>query len=198
MLPRIRLIGLFMLVCSCMQKPKTETGTNLQDSIAETSTIQDEVYTEPDCIYQPSGKQPSDVFPFNVADKIEAVSYPAREQKRYLDPADLIRDGKFTATKISERVRLNGKQTDSLFHLLYDHVASEKTYLSEGSDCYMPHHAILFYQSKKVIGAIEFCFLCHRYLCSFNPRGLPFCGNKFSLLKNYFKWVGIKKNFDFP
>jgi hypothetical protein len=100
--------------------------------------------------------------------------------------------------RVKEMRDLSKAAVDSLTDLLYNvkrkplKIPDDITFI--GPNCYMPLNAILFMDDKwKVIGYFEICFDCHKYYySSIKTREIDYCDQKWDMLKQYFRYQGIR------
>jgi hypothetical protein len=148
---------------------------------------------ETSCVYAKTTKKLSETFPFNVADKIEVVSYTCRTcAKDYHDSDSLIVDNKFIVKNTQDKVTLTKSQIDSLFSILYNYKMKRKGNFVYEAACYMPRHSIVFYKNQKPISFLEICFECFNYRQTKNVDFGEFCDAKYCDLYKFFKSIGIK------
>ncbi len=152
-----------------------------------------------DCYYQDNSKKPKP-FPFNLADEIEVVAFNNGEGNMMA-----IKNGKFILLeipnkvdsiakkyrrKIQERVVLDAEAIKNLSNLLYNYNTIDGN--SMATDCYDPHHAILFYKKNKAIAFLEVCFSCSYIRSSENVVFKGFCPEKYRRLKKFIDSLGVK------
>jgi hypothetical protein len=146
-----------------------------------------------DCIYSKSTKSIKTTYPFNVATKIEVISYANRPKISKSTSTDsLIQNGAFIVSNPLDRIVLNKFQTDSLFAILYNYNFIEKNHRVVGDDCYEAKHAIIFYQNETAVAFIELCIDCKNKLKTSGIDFGEFCRDKFCILQSFFKFIGIK------
>jgi hypothetical protein len=184
-----KIIIVFTIFVACKQtstQREEADSTKLGDTLSFMEPEED--FRNASCIFAKTEKTRRSTAPFDKADYIELVSYPARLE----DSDTLIKDGKFMVKEIKERIRLNKKQTDSLFSILHDHRMKIKGAPVAYPACYAPRHAILFYKDKKPFAFLEICFSCGG---TRQTRGIDFgefCLEKLLLLHQFFITSGIK------
>ena len=135
----------------------------------------------------------NEVFPFNVCDRIEIVTYDST------DGYDLGKIGYSTILTDSigqygfcERVPLNEKQIDTLFSIMYGYISIDDLHISAA--CYNPRHAILFYKGNTLVEYFEICFECMGTEYLRNQSRFPqFCNEQWCYLQEFFKRSGVKK-----
>ncbi|AXG74749.1 hypothetical protein DVK85_11115 [Flavobacterium arcticum] len=130
------------------------------------------------------------IYPFSQADKIEVISYPDRmswdkEPGSKIFVNEALR---FDEKNIKERVILNEELVEKLYSFLF---IEECSLLSETTRCYMPRHAILFYDlDGDLYNYIEVCLECAKSEANFQHNKI--CPEKAKNLKKIFKEAGIK------
>lgn len=131
------------------------------------------------------------IYPFNKNIKIELVSFKPDYESI---PK---KNGQIDTTKFIETKTLSHQEEEELIDILYNYNYDPKvnrdSIIGEINICYEPRNAILFRNKKnKIITYLEICFECLQYR---KPKRLKigdFCQEKFDLLKDHFKRVGIK------
>lgn len=80
-----------------------------------------------------------------------------------------VKDGVLDSTVATNGTLLNKKHTD----LIKDVVASNGAILLEGlSECYIPHHAVIYYSEKgEIVAWMSVCLMCDGIRLSPNPYG---------------------------
>lgn len=177
-------IPLLILVLGCQPKSKTIVQETLPTDTLETSGTPP---YEIECGFRRSGKKPETTFPFSESDRIELVGYEARSRLMKVHYNELIKDGKFVAPDIHQRVTLSKSKADSLFSILYNFTPR---FIPEGPvpvpDCYNPHHAVVFYKNEKAFAFLEICFTCSQ---TRQTKGVDvgfFCLSKYCILERFF------------
>jgi len=126
-------------------------------------------------------------YPFNVAKEIRIISFD--------DHTNPLRNDSLNTAWINESITLNSEQINELTNILYNfnYSKTSDSHLSYASFCYLPRHAVIFYDSSgKMIEFMEYCFECTGNLSS-NPQvemGV-FCQGKYDLLETFFRNNGI-------
>lgn len=148
-------------------------------------------------------------YPFDHAKNILIVSFDYQEEdtssyiingrdtiKSYSNGRIPIKNKTLNNQFIKEKFTLNPSQVDSLTDILFNYDYREKTTIATSSECFDPHHAIVFTNKEgKIIEYIEICFLCSNIYSSsakINPGN--FCEGKYNLLKKLFRKIGVKVN----
>jgi len=141
-------------------------------------------------------KKVEDTFPFSQTEKMEVISYSERNYW------DTIRNGKvermgpivlnkilqLDSSRIKERTFLGKEVKRTLFDILYRNTADEECTVAS---CFIPRHAILFYNKKmEIIGNLEVCFTCGTWESNFEHR--PICQEELNDLQKIMKKSGIK------
>lgn len=134
-----------------------------------------------------------------TADSIVLVSHiaPPEIYRSGIDnPNDfkLLIKGKVNEKVIKEKKVLNNKLTGTLSNIV-SHPFSDS--IEEKGMCFIPHHAILIYKSKK-ISFIDLCFLCQEFETSSDikiPAG-DFDLAIWKSLKLFFRKQGFKYGFE--
>lgn len=158
-------------------------------------------YGEQECIYKKDTTLKSNKFPFNISDKIKVISYKdynvvavTEKSSEIYVPDSVIENGKVVVPNIYETITLNSQQIDSLYSILFNYKTKREGNVTTAMSCYVPRHSIIFYKKNKPIAFIEICFECEKIKKSnVIPYYFDFCSDKWCMLQNYFKWIGITK-----
>ena len=150
--------------------------------------------------YQYNLKQRLNNYPFSKSDQVIAISW-SYVTDTIPTPDDSLPDiveinfqhipivkNRLEKEKMNEIYDFNKSQIDSLTNILYNFDG-----LGYAPACYEPHHAIVFLKNEKVIEYIEICFQCHGVeLSNGKAMQISFCSEKYEMIKELFKGIGIK------
>lgn len=141
-------------------------------------------------------------YPFNVSEKVIIVSFdslrPVETLKGMIpDEREIripIKDNKPEFELIRETFTLTNGQLEALTDILYNYDYKNDQGVRSRSQCFSPHHALVFFDGKnKMIAYVEVCFKCHNVEASNKDIKLGnFCSDKVNMLKDLFKKVGVK------
>jgi hypothetical protein len=126
---------------------------------------------------------------FNQTKKIEIIAFYDRdkwEREDYSNITDNIKENKVEIKEkyLRNRIILDDSQIKKLKKGLS---SCEPVYII--SDCYLPRHAIIFYdKNDNIFGFIELCFDCNGYISSPNLKFLSDCALR---QEDLFKEFGI-------
>jgi hypothetical protein len=170
-------LALLLIKCQNQQKTTLEISNNL------------------DCLYKDNSSKIKDTFPFSEADKIEVISFSNGEGAvlEIENDAFKLKDAKVRKRSIKEQVVLKKQEIKNLFSILYNYNTKDSS--SIATDCYDPHHAILFYKSDKAIDFLEVCFHCKNIRNSEKESFDGFCAKKYDKLGHFIKQLGFTMNF---
>lgn len=144
------------------------------------------------------------MYPFFKATKILAVSFkyagfgpedPFSKVQELPTEGLIINNGVMDTTTLIEKKELNFIQIDKLSNLIFntDYRKKDKTHYLTFGKCFEPRNAIIFLDSEgRVLDFLEICFNCQQYRSGsekLDPGVL--CTQKYELLSDYFKVVGI-------
>lgn len=147
-------------------------------------------------------KQRLHKYPYSKAAKIVAVSYPPPGDNLSPDTIGLhVTNGILNPLSIKESIELNAQQIRRLTFLIFNTANipappsfHELEMADPGSKCmFSPRHALLFYDKNgKIFDYFEICFQCMQYGSESGRIKIgELCGNKYDLLKAYFKSIGL-------
>lgn len=104
-----------------------------------------------------------------------------------------VKDNKYIIPAILDSIILNTSQKEQLFKILHLYQLKRGSCMVDGVVSYFPNHLILFYQQKQIMAFLEVSLPCHRNKATEKIlEDLFFCNNKYDLLKDFFKKIGIK------
>jgi hypothetical protein len=109
-------------------------------------------------------------------------------------PNITIKSKKYSLPAAADSIILVPSQKEKLFKILHLYQIQQTKCTITNSNCYQPHHLILFYQKKKIVAFIEICFSCYGNISKGISYSLFACAEKYDLLKNFFKEIGIKRH----
>ncbi len=128
-------------------------------------------------------------YPFSKAEEIRIISFD--------DSYNPLKSDSLRTVWIQESISLNSEQINELTNILYNfnYSKSTKTQMGSSSFCYLPRHAVLFYDSKgEMMEFMEYCFECVGKRSSDEKVEMgEFCQGKYELLEVFFKKCGITK-----
>ncbi len=134
-------------------------------------------------------------YPFNNTAQVQLVSFVGSSQHTFYVTDSLPRQNDTICySRLNEIRALTITQIDKLTDILYNYEYAGPIHSMSSSNCYMPKNAILFLDKNgKVFEFIEICFECDRTKESSEEISLgDMCDQKISMVKNFFKEVGIK------
>ncbi len=176
---------IFISMNSCVNN-ENRTETNNLDS-------EEKSYA---CFYSKHSSAITQTYPFNLADEIEVVSHRSPfESQELKKKEDSVKIGNYIIHGVKERIVLKESQKDSLFSILYNYTNKNGDHIR--ADCDEPRHAIIFYKKSlpMPIAYIDICFECHQVHFPEQIKFPPFCSEKWKMLENYFRSIGIKFGF---
>lgn len=157
------------------------------------------------------------IEPFKSAKKIEIVSFPFNDIMHF-DSTSMseeyeandkmpMKNGELDMSFVKEKIPLDSSSTLSLMNILFNVGFRGKPIMIEVMKCYSPRHAVLFYDDKnssKPNVYYEICFECYHFYAFENQERMydkyklgDFCDEKFKLLEDLFRKIGIKEGFNF-
>lgn len=175
------------MLFSCEQKQIENTNKQ------QAQTVNKDSIEVGQCKLSEWKRKRNDVFPFNVCDRIELVTYNSTGTYDWgkIGYNTILTDS-IGQYGFCERVRLNEKQVDTLFAIIYGYVSIDDEHIRAA--CYNPRHAILFYKGNTLVEYFEICFECMGTEYLRNQSRFPqFCNEQWCYLQQFFKDVGIKK-----
>jgi len=141
-------------------------------------------------------------FPFNKTSLVKLVSFFDFENKGIIrsighetKDEDFVVDSVKIDSSSWEIVKILPKDHYlALGSLIFNYSFKGKNTLIEMAKCYMPHHAIVFYDSKgQLFAVIEICFGCRKIqTCPDNFSVGDECSTKLNLYEKFFIQNGIK------
>lgn len=160
-----------------------------------TASQLDSLYIEEEknalCTFYNSGLKIENTFPFNNSDRIELVAFSDRN----MDIDKIVDSGKLLLKTIKQKKNLLKQDVDTLFDKLYNYRSyrdlKENILTTQWVSCYIPHHAIIFYNKKTPIAFIEICFKCSSYKISHDKMLFGYCDGKFEYFKELFAKNGL-------
>jgi hypothetical protein len=135
------------------------------------------------------------VYPFNRAVSIQFVAYRTSFDDGYETEGMPIQDSVICFEDLLEVKTLTLKQVEYFSDLVVNYNFHPKSNrINIVDDCYDPRNGILFFDvNGKVFEYVDICFDCHHvYGKNYSEPFGNFCSNKFSLILNLFKQVGIE------
>ena len=169
-----------------------------------------------------SVKQRATMYPFSKAAKIVLVSYEDKESYEYNPDTLILHDGTISVVPpplnvisytSSDRIHpkkeegkgpletspfweekeLTKAGIDSLSFLLYNVKFRGKIFIMEQIKCFQPRNGILFYDKEnRLLESMAICFECSRTTFSWNETKVDRCDDKYMLLANFFRKIGMK------
>ncbi|WP_316834506.1 DUF4375 domain-containing protein [Pedobacter nutrimenti] len=131
------------------------------------------------------------IYPFNKARSIKLISFKEDEfipvQKKIVDYSKVLESHVLGADETNELTKI-------LYNMGYNPHIKPIFRIESNYKCYEPRNGILFLDAAgKAFEFIEICFECHRTKASSNKviQG-TFCGQKISLIKDFFHRAGIQ------
>jgi ribosomal protein L31 len=156
------------------------------------------------------------IEPFKSAKKIEVISFPFNVIMKFDSTimkeviadeiVDLpLKNETLDMRFIKEKIILDSSSTLSLMNTLFNVGFRGKPTMLESMKCYSPRHAVLFYDDKnstKPYVYYEICFECHHFYVLEKKKQMSdkyklgdFCNEKYKLLEDVFRKIGIKEGF---
>jgi len=185
-------------------KPKPVKKATKASSVADWEKETRDEYS--DCAYYEkyTVQQRRSLYPFSQAKRVLAVSFkyagfgpddPLSNLAALPKEGLFINDGLMDTTTLVEKKELNIRQVDQLSRLIFntDYKKNDRAHIVSFGKCFESRNAIIFLdQDNRVIDFLEICFSCKQYHSGseqLDPGIL--CTQKYELLSNYFKSVGI-------
>lgn len=138
-------------------------------------------------------------YPFNNTTQVQLVSFVGGNQNienkaEYINDSLPRQNDTICFSKLNEIRTLTITQIEKLTDILYNYEYAGPIRTMTTSLCYVPKNAILFLdKNSKVFEFIEICFECDRIKESSEEVSLSdICDQKISMVKSFFKEVGIK------
>lgn len=204
----LKIILLLNITCFAIFAQNT-TKLPLKKKVAKTHTIDnwEKNYKEEfsDCGFSNKFtlQQRLSKYPFSKAAKVLAVSFKYRgigpddtddlnnSQKRGLH----IKNGILDTTTLIETKKLSPKQIDDLTQLIFntDFKKKNELHMIDFGKCFEPRNALIFLSSEnQVIDYLEICFQCKQNYSKSQQFDIGIlCTQKYELLSNYFKSIGV-------
>ena len=187
-------IYVLFLVCFTTFSCTTQTDSfEKQEIISEEQMFSAvNVEEEPDfeCKEKSQKIRVIDQFPFSEMDSVELVLFDPQTYEN--GHTTKMTDGECFVPEEVKRKTLSEREIKSLFDILYNQVKVKETGENVVSDCYNPHHTLIFYNQGKPFTFLEICIKCQSYK-SFRkkPVHFPKCDQKWSDLHSFFESINF-------
>jgi hypothetical protein len=159
-----------------------------------------------DCIFtnKYSAQRRLAFYPFSKAAKVLAVSYKyagldideSNDLKNFPRRGLHIKNGILDTTTLIEIKKLKPEQTDELTNLIFntDYKNKSELHVAALGKCFEPRNALIFLNADdKVIDYLEICFECKQNYSKSKRFDIgTLCNQKYELLSNYFKSIGVQ------